>query len=181
MQGIRVQYLVRELGSHMQENKNVKQKQYCIKFNKEFWNGPQQKNLFFFFKKTKLWPRPMCPRSKVCNMRLLKNLLFLFLAMLLSLWDFSSLTRDWIHTSAMKAPSSNHWIAREFLTSFLSCSIIYSLQLYYWSIIDVQYYMLQVYKIAMYHFERLYSIQRKPLKIFLIFFCFGPTVWHVGS
>ena len=31
------------------KNKNVKQKQYCIKFSKEFKNGPQQKNLFFFF------------------------------------------------------------------------------------------------------------------------------------
>ena len=53
MQGIRVQYLVRELGSHMPKNKNVKQKQYCIKFSKEFKNGPQQKHLFFFFKKKK--------------------------------------------------------------------------------------------------------------------------------
>jgi len=39
MQGIQVQSLVEELRSHVppdQKNQNIKQKQYCIKFNKDF-------------------------------------------------------------------------------------------------------------------------------------------------
>ena len=44
--GVWVWSLVRELGSHMpfgQKNKNMKQKQYCSKFNKDLENGPHQK------------------------------------------------------------------------------------------------------------------------------------------
>ena len=43
--GVCVRFLVRELRSHMPQNKtkqNVKQKQYCNKFNKDFKNGPYQ-------------------------------------------------------------------------------------------------------------------------------------------
>ena len=39
MQGVRVRSLVGELRSHMpcsQKNQNIKQKQYCHKFNKDF-------------------------------------------------------------------------------------------------------------------------------------------------
>ena len=46
MQGVQVWSLVRELRSHMprsQKTENIKQKQYCNKFNKEFKNGPHQK------------------------------------------------------------------------------------------------------------------------------------------
>ena len=45
------QSLVRELRSHMPQGqkekkpKNLKQKQYCNKFNKDFKNGPRLKNL----------------------------------------------------------------------------------------------------------------------------------------
>ena len=48
LQGVWVRSLVRELRSHMprgQKKQNIKQKQYCNKFNKEFKNGPHQKNL----------------------------------------------------------------------------------------------------------------------------------------
>ena len=44
MQGVWV--LVAELGSHMpysQKNQNIKQKQNCNKFNKDFKNGTQEK------------------------------------------------------------------------------------------------------------------------------------------
>ena len=43
MQGVPVQFLVRELRSHIpcgQKTKNIEQKQYCNKFNKDFKNGP---------------------------------------------------------------------------------------------------------------------------------------------
>ena len=46
IQGVRVRSLVRELGFRMprgQKTKNMKQKQYCSKFNKDFENGPHQK------------------------------------------------------------------------------------------------------------------------------------------
>ena len=46
MQGVQVQSLDRELRSHMphhQKTKNIRQKQYCNKFNKDFKNGPHQK------------------------------------------------------------------------------------------------------------------------------------------
>ena len=39
MQGVQIRSLVGELRSHMprgQKNKNIKQKQYCSKFNKDF-------------------------------------------------------------------------------------------------------------------------------------------------
>ena len=49
MQGVRIQSLVRELRSHLprgqKKPKNIKQNQYCNKFNKDFKNGPHQKNL----------------------------------------------------------------------------------------------------------------------------------------
>ena len=43
--GVRVRSLVGELKSHASrpKNQNVKQKQYCNKFNKDFKNGPHQK------------------------------------------------------------------------------------------------------------------------------------------
>ena len=37
----------------------------------------------------------------------------LFLATWHGLWDLSSLTRDWTWATAVKAPSPNHWTARE--------------------------------------------------------------------
>ena len=43
MQGVPVQFLVRELRSHIpcgQKTKNTEQKQYCNKFNTDFKNGP---------------------------------------------------------------------------------------------------------------------------------------------
>ena len=46
MQGVWVRSLVGELRSHMphgQKNQNIKQKQYCNKFNKDFKNCPHQK------------------------------------------------------------------------------------------------------------------------------------------
>ena len=45
MQGVQVGSLVGELRSHMAycpRNQNIKQKQYCNKFNKDFKNGPHQ-------------------------------------------------------------------------------------------------------------------------------------------
>ena len=48
LQEVRVSSLVGELRSHMppvQKTRNIKQKQYCNKFNKDFKNGPYQKNL----------------------------------------------------------------------------------------------------------------------------------------
>ena len=48
MQGVQFRYLVREPRSHMpcgQKTKNIKQKQYCNKFNKDFKNCPHQKSL----------------------------------------------------------------------------------------------------------------------------------------
>ena len=44
MQGVQV----REIRSHMprgQKNQNIRQKQYCNKFNKDFKNGPLQKKI----------------------------------------------------------------------------------------------------------------------------------------
>ena len=46
VQGVWVWSLVGELKSHMpcgQKNQNIKQKQYCNKFSKDFKNGPHQK------------------------------------------------------------------------------------------------------------------------------------------
>ena len=46
MQGVQLRSLVGELRFHMphgQKTQNIKQKQYCNKFNKDFKNGPQQK------------------------------------------------------------------------------------------------------------------------------------------
>ena len=53
-----------------------------------------------------------------------KNL-FMFLAMLHSLWNLSFSTKNWTQTLAVKALSPNHWPSREFpsfilLTVFLS-------------------------------------------------------------
>ena len=52
MLGVQVQYLVRELTSHMPgvgdggaKNENIKQKRYCCEFNKDFKNDPYQKIL----------------------------------------------------------------------------------------------------------------------------------------
>ena len=45
-QGAWVQSLVREMRSHMphgQKYQNIKQKQYCNKFNEDFKNGPHKK------------------------------------------------------------------------------------------------------------------------------------------
>ena len=44
--GVQVRFLIGELRSHMAswpKNQNIKQKQYCKKFNKDFKNGPHQK------------------------------------------------------------------------------------------------------------------------------------------
>ena len=38
------------------KNQNIKQKQYCNKFNKDFKNGPHQKKKKIFKKKTKITP-----------------------------------------------------------------------------------------------------------------------------
>ena len=46
MLGVQVPSLVGELRSHMspgQKNQNIKQKQYCNKFNKDFKNGAHKK------------------------------------------------------------------------------------------------------------------------------------------
>ena len=50
MQGVQVQSLVQELRSHKpqgQKKQNLKQKQYCNKFNKGFkkWSTSKKKNL----------------------------------------------------------------------------------------------------------------------------------------
>ena len=48
MQGVWVQFLVRDLTSHMssgQKTKNIEQKQYCNKFNKDLKGGPHKKIL----------------------------------------------------------------------------------------------------------------------------------------
>ena len=47
MQAVRVRFLVGELGSHMRwgqkKTQNIKRRQCCNKFNKDFENGPHQK------------------------------------------------------------------------------------------------------------------------------------------
>ena len=46
--GVQLRSVVGELRSHMswgQKNQNIKQKQYCNKFNKDFKNGPHQKKI----------------------------------------------------------------------------------------------------------------------------------------
>ena len=56
MQGVWVRSLVGELGSHMprgQKNQNIKQKQCCNTFNKDFKNGPHQKSLKILKQKNK--------------------------------------------------------------------------------------------------------------------------------
>ena len=56
MQGVQVRSLVMKLKSHMphsQKKQNIKQKQYCNMFNKDFKNGPHQKKIFKKKKKTK--------------------------------------------------------------------------------------------------------------------------------
>ena len=48
MQEVWVQFLVRELRFHVphgQKNQNIRQKQYCNKFNGDFKNGLHQKKL----------------------------------------------------------------------------------------------------------------------------------------
>ena len=47
MQGVQVRSLVRDLRPHLPcSQKNMKQKKYCNKFNKDFKNSPYEKNLF---------------------------------------------------------------------------------------------------------------------------------------
>ena len=56
VQGMWVHSLVGKLIFHMphgQKNKNIKQKQYCNKFNKDFKNDPHQKKKKIFKKKEK--------------------------------------------------------------------------------------------------------------------------------
>ena len=56
VQGAQVPSLVRELRSHTpqgQNTKNIKQKQYCNKFNKDFENGPHKKKSLKYIKKNK--------------------------------------------------------------------------------------------------------------------------------
>ena len=43
MQGLWVQSLVEELRSHIPKSQNIKQGEYCNKFNKDFKNGPHKK------------------------------------------------------------------------------------------------------------------------------------------
>ena len=52
MQGVWVPSLVRELGSHI----NLRQKQYCNEFKKDFKNGPHQEKKKVFKKKTTKLP-----------------------------------------------------------------------------------------------------------------------------
>ena len=74
MQGVRVRSLLRELRSHMprgQENQNIKQKQYCNKFNKDFKSGPHQKN-----KQTNKQNQNQSlatHKSKICKLKKKKN------------------------------------------------------------------------------------------------------------
>ena len=54
-----------------------------------------------------------------------ENFFFFFLALLCCLPDLSSPTRDWTWAPAVKAPSPNHWTARELPTAwwfFCPCS-----------------------------------------------------------
>ena len=44
--------------------------------------------------------------------------IYLFLAVPLSLWDLSSLTRNWTKSTAVKVPSPNQWTTREFPLTF---------------------------------------------------------------
>ena len=65
MQGVRVRSLVGELRSHVphgQKNQNIKQKQYCNKFNIVFKIGPHQKKILK--KKTK--QQPWDSRTVLC-------------------------------------------------------------------------------------------------------------------
>ena len=63
----------------------------------------------------------------LCNLKLFQNTyatysysyLFIYLAMLHSLWDPSSPTRDRTWVPAVKAPSPNHWTTREFPYRFI--------------------------------------------------------------
>ena len=63
MQGVRVQYWIGELRSHIsQGQENMKQKQHCNKFSKDFKNGPHPK---IYFKKNYFLPfysisTPLC-------------------------------------------------------------------------------------------------------------------------
>ena len=59
MQGVWVPSLVRDLRSHMplrqKKSNNIKQEQYCNKFNKDFNNGPHKNilkkisRIFYYF------------------------------------------------------------------------------------------------------------------------------------
>ena len=83
----------------------------------------KEKNKFYYCFIT-FFSRLYHPSIEICNFIVLECLyivkflcLFLsfFLARLDSLWDLSFLIRDWTWTPAVKSPSPNHWIAREFL------------------------------------------------------------------
>ena len=67
---------------------------------------------------------------------------FGFLAMLHSSWNLSSPTRDWTQAAAVKVLSSNHWITGKF-----------PVFVFYWSIVSVQYYLLEVYYVVIYNFK----------------------------
>ena len=58
--GVGVQSLVRELRSPPASRPNIKQKQYCNKFNKDFKNGPHPKNLKKNFHNRKVFRNQKC-------------------------------------------------------------------------------------------------------------------------
>ena len=62
--------------------------------------------------------RLLCPWNCLYNCKFTKMSLncipFFFLVTPHSLWDLSSLNRDWTRALAVKAPNPNHWSAREF-------------------------------------------------------------------
>ena len=60
VQGVLGWLIVGKLKSHMphfQKNRNIKQKQYYNKFNKDFENGPHQKKKFFKIKEYLYWEK----------------------------------------------------------------------------------------------------------------------------
>ena len=71
MQGVQVRSLVRDLRPHLPcSQKDMKQRKYCNKFNKDFKNSPHEKNLFkncHLLNTLLIWMTPIGHPSLVIN------------------------------------------------------------------------------------------------------------------
>ena len=74
------------------KDRNIKQKQYCNKFNKDFKNGPHQKKISFLKK------RPWKIIFLICKRLLIKILTILFT------FSFNSYRRRWPLQQGMLSP-----------------------------------------------------------------------------